>query len=587
VQAEVSVKFPIRQAGVLLAVAAAALATGAIPALAQPAGAGILFKSASTAYSNLGSSLVVQMDDLNNIAVTSVTVHVFSDAAHNTHVMDIAMSATDTSVPSNQSWTSTDPITTLTPGTYYLTVDAADGTDTDNGLNGGTLPFLYVSTSLTSNFTTPTINYGQQDQITGQLTGYSPDGGPVTGLVGVPVDLTNLATNVTTQITMTGGNGDYSATVTPTSIEYVVETPAAPGIPATGCNCNLDASFSSNYATRLSVQVKPQDFIYGQGGEAKLTGTAEYQVKSGGAWKPMANSVVFASAGPGVAYLPTDASGNFSWQFTPTLLDNGNDWDVLTDTAGTAQSQADGSVHIAVPLQFTAFKASLSPFGALSVTACAQSSVEGAFVPSSMLIQYSAKPTGPWVKLGKVNRNIVGTTSCSGNNYFSGKLGVKLGNAYYRAYFPKSPDNLVAASKALHEFKDFTRIVSLSVSPGSVAPGGQITVKGRLEQQAGKGWKSYARRTVLIVLRPRGSKKWYFIKKVVTNARGDFGKTFTDPTSASWSAAYEGDKTHFASSGKVFNVTVSAVPGASPGLQWLQWLEHPLSAVRFPLGLPG
>jgi hypothetical protein len=139
---------------------------------------------------------------------------------------------------------------------------------------------------------------------------------------------------------------------------------------------------------------------------------------------------------------------------------------------------------------------------------------------------------------------------------------VKLPNAYYRAYFPASPDNLAATSKLEHQWRYLTRIVSLSVSPRSVHRHGQITVSGRLERQAGRGWRSYSGRRILIVLRPRGSKTWYWIHKVTTNSRGYFSKTFADPVSAHWSAAYEGDPTHFASSGAIYYVSVTAAAAA-------------------------
>jgi len=295
--------------------------------------------------------------------------------------------------------------------------------------------------------------------------------------------------------------------------------------------------------------------------------------------------VVFASAGPTTAYVQTDANGHFTWQFTPTLLDYGNQWQVLTDTPGVQQAQFTGTVHIAVPLQFTEFSASLNPFGVLSVTACAQTQVQGAFIPGSLVIQYSASPSGPWKRLGKLGLSTLGTTSCSPNNYFSGKLGVQLANAYYRAYFPATVDNQAKASKVLHRWKYLTRIVSLSVSPGSVAAGGRITVSGRLEQQAGRSWRGYGHRVVLIVLRPRGSKRFYWIKKVTTNSRGHFSKTLTDPVTAAWSAAYDGDATHFASGGKIVNVTVAALPNAVSERGTALRLERTLAPVRFGIGL--
>jgi len=45
--------------------------------------------------------------------------------------------------------------------------------------------------------------------------------------------------------------------------------------------------------------------------------------------------------------------------------------------------------------------------------------------------------------------------------------------------------------------------------------------------------------------------------KVNTNASGYFTSTFTDPVSASWSADYNGNATHFGSGGAVYYVPIS------------------------------
>ncbi|HEX9031765.1 MAG TPA: hypothetical protein VF834_07940, partial [Streptosporangiaceae bacterium] len=62
---------------------------------------------------------------------------------------------------------------------------------------------------------------------------------------------------------------------------------------------------------------------------------------------------------------------------------------------------------------------------------------------------------------------------------------------------------------------------------------------------------------------PKGSTMWFWIVKVLTNSTGHFTATFKDPVSATWSADYLGDSTHYASGGRLVYVSVSAgLPGA-------------------------
>ena len=50
----------------------------------------------------------------------------------------------------------------------------------------------------------------------------------------------------------------------------------------------------------------------------------------------------------------------------------------------------------------------------------------------------------------------------------------------------------------------------------------------------------------MILLKPKGSKVWYWIVKDTTSKTGSFSAKFTDPFSATWSAQYYGGKTDFA-----------------------------------------
>ena len=133
---------------------------------------------------------------------------------------------------------------------------------------------------------------------------------------------------------------------------------------------------------------------------------------------------------------------------------------------------------------------------------------------------------------------------------------MQLAYAYYRAYVPATPDNQAMAGKPILLWKYVTRITALHVSPGTVHRGGKLTVSGRLQVYNG-GWRNFARQQILIILKPKGSKVWYWLVKVRTNASGYFTSTFTDPVSASWSADYDGNATHFACGGSVHYVPIS------------------------------
>lgn len=550
-------------ASVVAAVLAATLSVAASPAQAAPT---ISVISARLAPGS--ADLAVTVDDPNNQSLTSMTVHIDQGP---TDVLDVTdMTLTDGANAADQTWTSAAPLA-LAAGTYTMTIDATDSMETDTGLAGGTLPFIYTGTQITAAANPSSINFEGQTTVSGTLTGFLPGASTATGVSGIPVFLLDNLTNIQRQIATTNSQGAYKATIHGTSGNYVQTSTNSV---AQGAEVGeLNIGYTSNYPTRISATVKPQDFKYGNVGQATMTGTAQY--KAGSSWRPFADAVVFATGGMSSGYVPTDSNGRFTWNFVPTLIDNGTGWQALTDAPGVMQSQVYGNVHISVPLRFLGFSASLDPFAILHVHGCAETTVPDAQQPGAwMVIQYAAKSAGPWYRLGRVRMN-GGTTTCVNAGYFAGSLPVRLASAYYRASFPATPDFQHAVSKAKHLSKYLTRIVSLKVSPRSVSHGGDITVKGRLEWH-GRAWRGYAKRQILIILRPKGSKHWYWIHKVNTNARGSFSKTFMDPVTADWSAVYEGDKTHFACGGTIHHVTVTGALAASQVGQFLHLMQSPV-----------
>ena len=113
-----------------------------------------------------------------------------------------------------------------------------------------------------------------------------------------------------------------------------------------------------------------------------------------------------------------------------------------------------------------------------------------------------------------------------------------------------------AGSTSVHLSKYVTRIISVGVSPRSVAHGGRMTVHGRLQQYKDGRWHDFAHQQVLIVVKPKGSKVWYWVRKVKTNSSGYFTSRFVDPVSGDWTAAYDGGRSDFASSGSIHYVTL-------------------------------
>jgi hypothetical protein len=519
--------------------------------------------------------LTVDIDDLNAGGyISGQTVDLTNTVTSNeVTIPDTAWTYPTSGSTTDQAVIMTSPIAEgtgagqLPPGTYSLSVDATDSTgDSGSGLPAGTLAFAWTDTTLSASSTA--ISYASQTStISGALTGVAP-GDTTSSQAGIgeeAVSLINQSTSASQPIATTASDGSYSGTaqLNPADSYIVqVETDAAHGVP-TSTSTAFTAKANADTTRLLSVAVKPEDLAYGKTG--MMTGTAQYQ--NGATWTGLSNSSVQVTIGHAK---PVTVATGANGQFVYTVPSNeGTSWSVTV--AGTpllASSLAAGTIHVAVPIAVRSYRATLGTFGVIITSGCVQVTVPDFSPPGRsgrIEIQYAAARAGPWKNLGSLPIGSATSSSCKAGNesYFTGSLAARLPSAYYRAEYPGDINFEHTVSSVARAWKYVTDVTSVRVSPRSVGHGGKITVSGRLRQYV-RSWENFGKQQILIILKPRGKKSWYWIYKVTTSSRGQFSKKFVDPTTASWSAEYLGNKTHLASVGAAFSVTVRGKAMLSP-----------------------
>jgi hypothetical protein len=218
----------------------------------------------------------------------------------------------------------------------------------------------------------------------------------------------------------------------------------------------------------------------------------------------------------------------------------------------------------------SSFQLSLNQFwqvgfhGCLSLTRGTPGDIESF---AGLVIQYSAGRNGPWHVLGAVPQRM-GTACGNGGRAFGGTLNARLNYSYYRAVYPGGTGHsgtgyLSATSGKVLSWKYADRVTGFTVSSHTVHKGGKLTVTGRLQYYA-TGWRNFGRQLVQVILRPAGSKNWYWIARVKTNSHGYFSATFTDPVSATWAVEYLGNSMHLATVSPMTFVRVTGSGQASP-----------------------
>jgi len=548
--------------GVLVSTAAILWAMAWLPAVAHAA-THIVIK-----YVNIGlCALQVEVNDGNGLQLTSMTVHFYLGTKDVYDATDMAYAS---GPATDQVWNATDPISKahLAPGTYTLKVDAADADESDLGLPSPESIGIGYSTTVTAGAAPSTLGYGDLGTtISGTVLGLKSCDTMSVGMPAVPIDLVDEIKGTIVQIATTKSDGSFSAQVNLPRLGDIYRIDAASGPTWQGSSIVLQFNWAMEQTKLVSVKVTPQDAPYG--GTETLTGTALVDNVALG-WVPLAAFPIWVRAGQAgrcsfcikttaKATVETSSAGQFTWTYSAS---DGTRW--RAQIADISQylylSLNYGSIHVAVPLRFSALAVWLSPFAQLKVHTCLKVTVPNFSVPTRRVdIQYAPGRSGPWKTLGRLSIQPASYARACGSRPFIAPLA----SAFYRASIGATPDNQAASSTPVLRWKGVTRFAFVHVSPRTVPRGGNLTVSGHL-QSYNRRWRNFARQRVLIIFRPPGSKVWYWIRKVTTNSSGYFTSTFPDSATADWSAEYEGDATHFASIGSVHHVKV---PGPSSALQ--------------------
>jgi hypothetical protein len=289
---------------------------------------------------------------------------------------------------------------------------------------------------------------------------------------------------------------------------------------------------------------------YASGGDAPLSGQAVQVYATGGL---LAATTQTSAKGTFAAVLPREAS-SLSW----TVQTGGGPYTTATDTL---------PMTVDLPTVITGFKATLNPFWQVSYQGClGLAPGTPGYVPSlsGLTIQYAASTRGPWHTLGKVPTGQRSYVCGDDGRTFTGVLPALLASAYYRAVYAgsahgsgaQSAGYLSSASGTVRSWRYTDRITDFKVTPHTVRQGGKLTISGKLQYHPVRTWLNLTRRTVLIILRPAGSKTWYWILQATTNSKGDFTVTFADPLSATWAAEYLGGKNLLAAMSPTVSVPV-------------------------------
>jgi 5-hydroxyisourate hydrolase-like protein (transthyretin family) len=544
--------------------------------LATPATAGaaatITFDSAGSPQSNAGL-LSIHAAAPSDITPDSITAHLMSGG---TDVQDVTGFSLTSGTAQDGTWTVGTAIAAgsgagqLPVGSYAVQVDATDtGGDSVTGQDAGTLNFL-EQPAITLSATPATVDFDHQSvTFSGTATGTPPGGSPS------PLKNTQLTIRSTgsfSKTVTTDAAGAFSLTVQqPQLSQYTaaITKQTATVFAGTSASAGVTATMDP---VQLTAKISAKQVNYGKA--VTITGTASYQ--PGATSKPLAGSTVqLYSGSPQAAnFKPfatakTAADGTFAIHFTATRtatwtvyaggLPNSAYLDQLLQQATVSLPQ-----NVALPVQLAQFKASLSPFAVLTATGCLTITSQSPPRLLPLTVEYRAGRSGPWKSLGSASK-LTGRRCGTGQRGegFTSTATAQIPSAYYRVAYKGGPNDQPAATTTIHESKYVTRVTSVKVTPRQVHKGGKITVSGRLQVHVKSSWRDFARKQVLIVLKPKGSNTWFWIYKVTTSASGKFSKTFVDPVTADWSGEYVGDSQHFASQGASFRVTVNSAAGRS------------------------
>jgi hypothetical protein len=565
---------PLRAVAVLAAGAMLATIGTWSVALAQPVQAAADTITVNYVSSPDSESGLLEISLTASSPITSLSAGLYAAGATTPSVTITSFTPPGTGPQSSGVWTVSSPIPwgtgsgDLPLGIYSVEVTASDqGGTTVMNVQGGNLDFL-IDPSLTFAASPSTISYGDQTvTFSGLVTGTDPDGNtsPVQGAV-VTISPQFGGSGFTAT---TVSDGSYTATEEVTQTNWQASVTGGPAGLNTAANTLQLASLTiTPDVVTLSAELAKSDVNYGQ--TDTVSGVATYL--NGSTTQPLKNFPISIDGGPTVSEtVTTNSAGQYTATLTPADLVEEAEYGV-TVSAGEYNSYFVGAsqylpVTVNWPAKITRVSEHLNALAAVSASGCivyTLASMKNDQSTAPIWVDYAKTAHGPWRALGKMSATWNGTQMCPavGANWVR-RFKAKLPNAWYRERIAAAPGIESAVSKPVHLSRIFSRIVDFHVHPTAVSSGGSITVSGHLQQRT-RHWHALGHQVVLIVLRPKGQSKWYWIKKVRTSASGHFTSTITDPGSASWSAVFEGGSRYFVSAARTVYVRVTSATQARP-----------------------
>jgi hypothetical protein len=385
----------------------------------------------------------------------------------------------------------------------------------------------------------------QHPAVSGTVTELEPGGTAPVPYANQPVSLVDSRLDPVQVMTDANGAFSFAPYASPLPGEtFDIEVPATA---STAAAQTTPVTFTlQTDPVKLTATLSATKICYC--GRASVSGTVSYAPD--GNYQPLAGQPVQVFAyGVPVALAVSDASGHFSVSLpreqaslTWTVQAGGGSY------LGTASVRLPMTVYL--PTVISGFQLSLNQYWQVSFHGCLSlaAGIPGQIGSlAGLVIQYSPTRNGLWHTLGTVPQRR-GRACGNDGVTFSGVLNARLSYSYYRVVYAGGTNGagtgyLPATSNKVLAWKYADRITGFRVSASTLRKGAKLTVSGRLQFYA-SGWRNFGRAQVQVILRPKGSRTWYWIARVKTNSSGNFTVTFGDPVSATWAVEYLGDKTH-------------------------------------------
>jgi hypothetical protein len=450
-------------------------------------------------------------------------------------------------------------------GTYSYTVAVTDeGGGTPAGTLSGTFAFQETP-SISLNPVKPLSYDNQTPTVSGTVTVVAPGAPAPVAYANLPVfiadrDLPGGGVSVNTN-----ASGAYSFTFKdPEPGEtFTVEVRPTPSVVA---KATLPATFSV-HSDPVAMTASLSATTVAYRGTVTVSGTVSYQ--PGSTFKPLPNGTLSiydrAGAPRPVATVPITAGHFVSGALPPEAASM--HWVLKATGPYLNTATLTLPLKVSLPTVINGFQTTLNQFWLVSYRGCLTLPAGvPAYLPglSGLVIQYASGPGGPWRTLGAVSGR--GSVLCgNGGRTFSGTFTARLNYAYYRAWYAGTADvagtgYLPSASARVLAWKYEDRITGFSVSP-RILRGNRptLTVSGQLQYFSGQ-WLPYASQTVYAILRPPGSRTWYYFDFGNTSPTGRFSFTFTfpNPVNATWSAEFFGNSTHLATVAATLDIPVTS-----------------------------